>query len=84
MREETGWVVNFITPDGDNHTEPNFPQYEPLQPNQATSKDEGQRVLDELKRMGDGRDWFAYGFPRRLLRPGDSQALPTEWWCIRS
>ena len=84
MAQETGWVVNFLTPDGGSHRDPDFPQFEQWQPDRTASKEEGQRVLNELKRRGDPRGWFAYGFPRHLLRPADAQPIPVKWWCIRS
>ena len=45
MGQEVGWVVNFLTPDGGDHRDVDFPQFEQLHQNITASKEEGRRVL---------------------------------------
>ena len=60
IEKQAKWMLCFNLPDGSRH-EPGFPEYDFWKPNKETSIAEGRRVLMELRRRGDQRDWLAHG-----------------------
>ena len=83
MQQQTEWFVFFLSREG-NSREPSFPSFMSLQPDKEASRQEGRRVLDALKKLGDQREWWACGCPYPILASAREHSPPKDWWCLRS
>lgn len=58
------WILGFIVHNGEgDRRELSFPLFDFWQPDRASCEAEGRRILLELRKRGDERNWIAYGHP---------------------